>query len=82
MEIDTLFGLPAHPLFVHTAVVLLPIAAIGLIVERDRTTRRRSPRQGVAQSGDGRADRRVADRRRRRDLDSDRGRPATPIRPT
>ncbi len=32
MEIDTLFGLPAHPLIVHAAVVLLPIAAIGLIV--------------------------------------------------
>jgi hypothetical protein len=32
MEIDTLFGLPAHPLVVHAAVVLLPIAAIGLIV--------------------------------------------------
>ena len=32
MEIDTLFGLPAHPLVVHAAVVLLPIAAIGLII--------------------------------------------------
>ena len=32
MNIDTLFGLPAHPLIVHAAVVLLPIAAIGLIV--------------------------------------------------
>ena len=32
MEIDTLFGLPAHPLVVHAAVVLLPIAAIALIV--------------------------------------------------
>lgn len=32
MEIDTLFGLPAHPLVVHAAVVLLPLAAIGLIV--------------------------------------------------
>jgi hypothetical protein len=32
MDIDTLFGLPAHPLVVHAAVVLLPIAAIGLIV--------------------------------------------------
>ncbi len=32
MEIDTLFGLPAHPLVVHAAVVLLPIAAIGLIL--------------------------------------------------
>ncbi len=32
MEIDSLFGLPAHPLIVHAAVVLLPIAAIALIV--------------------------------------------------
>jgi hypothetical protein len=28
MEIDQLFGLPAHPLIVHIPVVLLPIAAI------------------------------------------------------
>jgi len=32
MEINTLFGLPAHPLIVHAAVVLLPLAAIGMIV--------------------------------------------------
>jgi hypothetical protein len=32
LEIDTLFGLPAHPLVVHAAVVLLPIAAIALVV--------------------------------------------------
>ena len=32
MDIDTLFGLPAHPLIVHAAVVLLPLAAVGLIV--------------------------------------------------
>jgi len=32
MEINTLFGLPAHPLVVHAAVVLLPIAAVALIV--------------------------------------------------
>lgn len=32
MEINSLFGLPAHPLIVHAAVVLLPIAAIALIV--------------------------------------------------
>jgi hypothetical protein len=32
MEINSLFGLPAHPLIVHAAVVLLPIAAIGMIV--------------------------------------------------
>jgi hypothetical protein len=32
VDIDTLFGLPAHPLIVHAAVVLLPVAAVGLIV--------------------------------------------------
>lgn len=30
--LDTLFGLPAHPLLVHGAVVLVPLAAIGTIV--------------------------------------------------
>lgn len=29
MEISELFGLPAHPLFVHLPVVLVPLAAIG-----------------------------------------------------
>jgi uncharacterized membrane protein len=29
---DTLFGLPAHPLLVHIPIVLLPLAAIGVIV--------------------------------------------------
>lgn len=28
---DSLFGLPAHPLIVHAAVVLLPLAAAGVI---------------------------------------------------
>ena len=32
MDIDTLFGLPAHPLVVHAAVVLLPLAAVGLLL--------------------------------------------------
>lgn len=32
MEIDKLFGLPAHPLLVHLPVVLLPIAALGAIL--------------------------------------------------
>ena len=32
MEIKELFGLPAHPLVVHAAVVLLPLAAILTIV--------------------------------------------------
>ena len=29
---DTLFGLPAHPLLVHVPIVLLPLAAIGVVV--------------------------------------------------
>ena len=29
---DNLFGLPAHPIVIHAAVVLLPLAAIGTIV--------------------------------------------------
>lgn len=29
---DTIFGLPVHPLVVHAAVVLLPVAALGLLV--------------------------------------------------
>lgn len=32
MEIEELFGLPAHPLVVHAAVVLLPLAAIATLV--------------------------------------------------
>lgn len=32
MEIEALFGLPAHPLVVHAAVVLLPLAAITTLV--------------------------------------------------
>ena len=32
MEISELFGLPAHPLFVHAAVVLLPLAAIATLL--------------------------------------------------
>jgi hypothetical protein len=32
MDIDTVFGLPAHPLVVHAAVILLPLAAVGLVV--------------------------------------------------
>ncbi|HEX5616603.1 MAG TPA: DUF2231 domain-containing protein [Acidimicrobiia bacterium] len=31
MELETLFGLPAHPLVVHAAVVLLPLAALGTL---------------------------------------------------
>jgi hypothetical protein len=32
MSLDNLFGLPAHPLIVHGAVVLLPVAAIATVV--------------------------------------------------
>ena len=32
MEINELFGLPAHPLVVHAAVVLLPLAALATLV--------------------------------------------------
>jgi len=32
MDIDKLFGLPAHPLMVHVPVVLTPLAAAGAIV--------------------------------------------------
>lgn len=30
--LDSLFGLPAHPLVVHIAVVLVPLAALGTVV--------------------------------------------------
>ena len=32
MEINELFGLPAHPLVVHAAVVLLPLAAVATLI--------------------------------------------------
>jgi hypothetical protein len=32
MELESLFGLPAHPLVVHAAVVLLPLAALATLV--------------------------------------------------
>jgi len=32
MEVRSIFGLPAHPLIVHVVVVLLPLAAVTLIV--------------------------------------------------
>jgi uncharacterized membrane protein len=31
MELKTLFGLPAHPLLVHIPIVLIPLAAIGVL---------------------------------------------------
>lgn len=46
MEINKLFGLPAHPLLVHIPVVLVPLAALGalLLVVRPQLM----PRLGVA----------------------------------
>jgi hypothetical protein len=32
VEISKLFGLPAHPLFVHLPVVLIPLAAVGAVM--------------------------------------------------
>ena len=32
VELESIAGLPAHPLVVHAAVVLVPLAALGLIV--------------------------------------------------
>jgi len=32
LEIDTILGLPAHPLLVHAAVILVPLAAIALAI--------------------------------------------------
>ena len=32
MDINSLFGLPAHPILVHAAVVLVPLAAIALVL--------------------------------------------------
>lgn len=32
MEVEELFGLPAHPLLVHAAVVLLPLAVLATLV--------------------------------------------------
>lgn len=31
MELDNLFGLPAHPLLVHAVVVLVPLTAVGAV---------------------------------------------------
>lgn len=42
MEINELFGLPAHPLVVHGAVVLLPLAAIATILTAILPRARRS----------------------------------------
>src|SRR5262245_56517642 len=32
LELEKLFGLPAHPLIVHLPVVLIPLAALGAVV--------------------------------------------------
>lgn len=32
MEIDTLAGLPAHPLFVHVPVIVVPVAALATVI--------------------------------------------------
>ncbi len=42
LEINRLFGLPAHPLVVHGAVVLVPLAAGAFLVAGARETWRRS----------------------------------------
>jgi hypothetical protein len=36
VEIDSAFGLPAHPLLLHVPVVLVPLLAIGLLVSAAR----------------------------------------------
>lgn len=41
MEIEELFGLPAHPLVVHAAVVLVPLTAIGALACLHPGVRRR-----------------------------------------
>lgn len=41
MEISKLFGLPAHPLFVHLPVVLVPLAALGAVLIAVRPAWRR-----------------------------------------
>jgi hypothetical protein len=42
MELESLFGLPAHPLVVHAAVVLVPLAAVGTVaIAVWRSARRR-----------------------------------------
>jgi hypothetical protein len=41
MDLNSLFGLPAHPLVVHVAVVLLPLSAIGAIACLKRSVRDR-----------------------------------------
>jgi hypothetical protein len=42
LEIERLFGLPAHPLLVHGAVVLVPLAAVAMIGSGLRESWRRA----------------------------------------
>jgi heme A synthase len=35
---DTFFGIPAHPLFVHIPAVLIPLAAVGVVIMLVRPT--------------------------------------------
>lgn len=42
LEVDHVFGLPAHPLLVHGAVVLVPLAAIAFLVAGARDSWRRA----------------------------------------
>jgi hypothetical protein len=32
VEITSIFGLPAHPLFVHVPIVLVPLASLGAVL--------------------------------------------------
>jgi hypothetical protein len=41
LEIGQLFGLPAHPLLVHAAVVLVPLAAVAFLIAGVRESWRR-----------------------------------------
>jgi uncharacterized membrane protein len=42
MSLNTIFGLPAHALFVHVAVVFVPLASVGLILAGLRADWRRT----------------------------------------
>jgi hypothetical protein len=42
LEINRMFGLPAHPLLVHAAVVLVPLAAVSFIITGVREVWRRA----------------------------------------
>ena len=42
MEIESLFGLPAHPLLVHAIVVLVPVVAIGVVACSGSASTRRA----------------------------------------